>query len=148
MSRLVFLNLPVADVKASKAFFTKLGFTFNEKFEDDTTTCMVINEGASYAMLMEHEKFASFAVKPFADPQTTTQSLISVSAEDRAGVDTFADAALAAGGREAKPAQDYGFMYGRSFFDLDGHHWEVMWMDQAAVEAGPAEYAEQGSEQG
>jgi predicted lactoylglutathione lyase len=144
MSRLVFLNLPVTDVKASKAFFTKLGFTFNEKFEDETTTCMVINDGASYAMLMEQEKFASFAAKPFADPATTTQTIVGISAADRAGVDTLADAALAAGGKEAKPAQDYGFMYGRSFYDLDGNHWEVMWMDEAAVEAGPAEHAEQG----
>lgn len=144
MSRLVFINLPVADVKASKEFFGKLGFTFNEKFEDDTTTCMVINDGASYAMLMERPKFDEFIAKPFADPTSSTQTIVALSAEDRAGVDTLADAALAAGGAPAKPAQDFGFMYGRSFYDIDGHHWEVMWMDEAAVEAGPEEFAQQG----
>lgn len=143
MSRLVFINLPVADMRASKAFFGKLGFDFNEKFEDETTTCMVINDGASYAMLMEKPKFDEFTAKPVADPTAATQTIVALSAADRADVDRFADTALANGGSEAKPAQDFGFMYGRSFYDIDGHHWEVMWMDEAAAEAGPEEFAQQ-----
>jgi uncharacterized protein len=139
-SRLVFINLPIKSLAASKAFFTELGFTFNENFEDETTTCMVISDQA-YAMLIEEEKFASFATKPIADATATTEALIAVSADSREGVDAFADAALAAGGSPAKDPIDHGFMYGRSFQDLDGHHWEVMWMDQAAVEQGPEAYA-------
>lgn len=138
--RLTFLNLPVSDLEASKVFFGKLGFAFDPKFTDQSAACMVISD-MSYAMLITTERFKDFAAKPLADPATTTGALICVSAEDRAGVDTFADAALEAGGTPAKEATDFGFMYGRSFFDLDGHHWEVMWMDQAAVEQGPSEYA-------
>lgn len=138
--RLTFLNLPVRDLEASKAFFGALGFAFNPKFTDQSCACMVISE-QSYVMLLERERFAEFTVKPLADVESTTGALICVSAEDRAGVDTFAEAALAAGGTPAKEPQDYGFMYGRSFLDPDGHHWEVMWMDPAAVEAGPAEFA-------
>lgn len=138
--RLTFLNLPVRDLEASKAFFGALGFTFNPKFTDQSCACMVISE-QSYVMLLEQSRFEEFAVKPVADARETTGALICVSAGDRAGVDEFADAALAAGGSAAKEPLDYGFMYGRSFLDPDGHHWEVMWMDPAAVESGPAEYA-------
>jgi uncharacterized protein len=139
-SRLIFLNLPVADLDASKAFFAKLGFAFNPKFTDDTCACMVVSEQA-YVMLLRRERFEDFTTKPIVDAHRGTEALYCVSAEDRAAVDAFADAALAAGGTPAKDAQDYGFMYGRSFNDLDGHHWEVMWMDPEAVEQGPAEYA-------
>jgi predicted lactoylglutathione lyase len=137
--RLLFVNLPVADLQASIAFFTHLGFTFDPRFTDDGATCMVVSDQA-YVMLLQRDRFAEFATKPVADATQSTEALICVSAADRAGVDTFADAALAAGGTPAKEPMDHGFMYGRSFNDLDGHHWEVMWMDPAAVEAGPAEY--------
>ncbi len=143
MSRLLFLNLPVSDLEASKAFFGKLGFEFDPKFTNDECACMVINEGAAYAMLLDRRRFADFATKPIADARETSEALICVSAEDRAGVDALADAALAAGGAPAKDPMDHGFMYARSFQDPDGHPWEVMWMDQAAVEAGPGEYAAQ-----
>ena len=141
--RLVFVNLPVTDLPASKEFFGKLGFEFDPKFTDDDCACMVVAEGASYVMLLDRTRFEDFAVKPVADAHATTQALICLSAEDRAGVDSFADAALAAGGSPAKEPMDMGFMYGRSFADLDGHHWEVMWMDPKAVEQGPAEMAAQ-----
>jgi predicted lactoylglutathione lyase len=135
----MFINLPVADLQASIAFFTHLGFRFDPRFTDDSATCMVVSDQA-YVMLLQRDRFAEYATKPVADATQSTEALICVSAADRAGVDAFADAALAAGGTPAKEPMDEGFMYGRSFNDLDGHHWEVMWMDPAAVEAGPAEY--------
>jgi predicted lactoylglutathione lyase len=138
--RLTFLNLPVSDLEASKTFFGKLGFEFDAKFTDQSAACMVISD-KSFVMLLQTDRFADFTAKPMADPQATTGALYCVSADDRAGVDTFADAALAAGGTPAKDATDFGFMYGRSFFDLDGHHWEVMWMDPKAVEQGPSDLA-------
>jgi predicted lactoylglutathione lyase len=135
----MFLNLPVADLPASIAFFTALGFTFDPRFTDETGTCMVVSDQA-YVMLLQRERFAEFTTRPVADATQSTEALVCVSAADRADVDAFADAALAAGGTPAKEPMDHGFMYGRSFNDLDGHHWEVMWMDPAAVEAGPQEY--------
>ncbi len=131
--RLLFLNLPVTDVAASRAFFTRLGFGFDERFSDQQTACLQLSE-ASYVMLLERPRFADFTAKPTGDPATSTTALLCVSAADREGVDAFADTALAAGAAPAKEPLDHGFMYGRSFFDLDGHHWEVMWMSDAAVE--------------
>jgi predicted lactoylglutathione lyase len=139
--RLLFLNLPVRDLDASMAFFGKLGFEFNPKFTDQSAACMIISDKA-YAMLIAHDRFKEFVTKPIADATATTQALFCLTAEDRAAVDAFAEAALGAGGTPAKEPMDMGFMYGRSFNDLDGHHWEVMWMDDAAVEQGPAEFAQ------
>ncbi len=139
-SRLVFLNLAVKDVAASKAFFAELGFAFDAKFSDDTTACMILNDQA-WVMLLEEPRFADFTTKPTADPRAATEAIIAVSAESREGVDELAEAALAAGGTPAKEPMDLGFMYGRSFQDPDGHHWEVMWMDPAAAEQGPPETA-------
>lgn len=136
--RLLFTNIPVADVAASKAFYAALGFEFNPKFTDDSCACMIISELA-YVMLLDRERFADFTSKPTVQAHAATEAILCVSAEDRGAVDTFADAALAAGGGIAKDAQDHGFMYGRSFYDLDGHHWEVMWMAPEAVENGPAD---------
>ena len=131
--RLAFLNLPVSDVAASRAFFSSLGFSFDERFCDAETACLVLSELA-YVMLLEHPRFAAFTAKPAGDPHATTSAIVAVSAADRASVDALADAALAAGGRAAKDPLDYGQMYGRSFYDLDGHHWEVMWMSAEALE--------------
>jgi predicted lactoylglutathione lyase len=139
--RLIFVNLPVADVAASTAFFRALGFDFNPKFCDDGAACMVVSD-FGHVMLLDRERFADFTVKPLADVGATTGALVCLSAESREDVDALAEAALAAGGAPAKEASDYGFMYGRSFLDLDGHHWEVMWMDPVAVEQGPAAMAE------
>ena len=133
-NRLVFVNLPVADVAASREFFSRLGFSFDERFCDAQTACLALSELA-YVMLLEQPRFADFTAKPLGDPHATTSALVCVSAADRDAVDAFADTALAAGGRPAKDPVDFGQMYGRSFFDLDGHHWEVMWMSPEAVEA-------------
>lgn len=140
--RTLFLNLPVRDLSASLRFFEHLGFAFDPKFTDQTAACMVVSD-ASFVMLLQRERFAEFAAKPLADAADATAAMIAVSAPDRVGVDEFCDAALAAGAKPAADPIDHGFMYGRSFFDLDGHHWEAVWMSPEAVEAGPAESAEQ-----
>jgi predicted lactoylglutathione lyase len=140
MSRLLFLNLPVADLAAGRAFFAELGFEFNEKFCDAGAACMVVSEGA-FVMLLQRDRFAEFVTKPLADSGETTGLTVCVSAESRAEVDSLADTAGNAGAGDAKGPQDYGFMYQRSFHDLDGHLWEIAWMDPVAVEKGPAEFA-------
>jgi predicted lactoylglutathione lyase len=136
MSRILFLNLPVADVDASRRFFGGLGFEFNEKFCDDQAICMIVSDQA-FVMLLQRDRFADFVVKPVADAGEQTALTVAVSADDRAAVDSLADDALAAGATPCKDPQDYGFMYQRSFHDLDGHLWEVMWMDPVAAEQGP-----------
>jgi predicted lactoylglutathione lyase len=143
MSRLLFLNLPVADLPASREFFAELGFEFNEKFCDDGAVCMIVSDQA-YVMLIQRDRFAEFVTKPVADATAATALTVAISADDREAVDAFAETALAAGARAAKDPQDYGFMYQRSFHDPDGHLWEVAWMDPVAVEKGPAEFAENG----
>jgi hypothetical protein len=140
MSRLLFLNLPVADLGASRAFFAKLGFDFNEKFCDEGAACMIVSDQA-YVMLLQRDRFADFITKPIADANEATALTACVSAESREEVDSLAEAAASAGAGTVKDPQDYGFMYQRSFHDLDGHHWEIAWMDPVAVEKGPAEFA-------
>ena len=131
--RLVFVNLPVADVAASRVFFSRLGFAFDERFCDEQTACLQLSD-AAYVMLLERPRFADFTAKPLGDPATTTSALLCVSAADRDAVDVLADTALAHGGAPAKDPMDHGLMYARSFFDVDGHHWEVMWMSPEALE--------------
>ncbi|MEH0547534.1 glyoxalase [Streptomyces sp. B21-105] len=138
--RMLFLNIPVADLDRSKAFFAGLGFGFNPKFTDETSACMLVGEHA-FVMLLSREKFAEFAELPLADPTTHTLALYCFSVSSREEVDKVSAAALAAGGAEADGAEDYGFMYSRSFYDLDGHGWQVMWMDPAAAEQGPEAFA-------
>jgi uncharacterized protein len=133
--RMIFVNLPVRDITASRDFFGKLGFGFNDQFSDENTACLVIEENIC-AMLMTYERFAEFTVGEVADAKATTEVLLALSADSRADVDQLADAALSNGGGEWKPAQDLGFMYGRSFADPDGHVWEVVWMDASAVAQG------------
>ena len=141
MSRLIFINLPVKDLAASQTFFEGLGFTFDEKFTDELCASMVVSEQA-YVMLLEEKRFADFTSRPIADAHLSTEAILCVSAESREDVDAFADAALGTGGTVANEPMDHGFMYGRSFHDLDGHLWEVMWMDPAAVEQGPKDFAQ------
>ena len=136
--RTLFVSIPVADVERSSAFFAKLGFGFDPDFTDDTAACMLIGEQAS-VMLLSHEKFTEFAKLPMADPTTHTLALYSFSVSSREEVDAVVDAALAAGGVEADGLEDYGFMCSRSFFDLDGHGWQVMWMDPAAAQKSPGD---------
>jgi predicted lactoylglutathione lyase len=140
-SRLIFVNLAVKDLSASMRFFRTLGFEFDEKFTDESAACMVVSDQA-FVMLLEESRFGDFTSKQVADARTSTDAILAVSAESREAVDGFADAALGAGGTPANEPMDHGFMYGRSFNDLDGHLWEVMWMDPAAAAQGPAEYAQ------
>jgi uncharacterized protein len=132
---MLFVNMPVTDVERSKAFFAKLGFSFNPMMTDETAACMLIGEHA-FVMLLSREKFAEFSKLPIADPTTHALALYSFSVSTRDEVDTVSAAALAAGASEADDAEDLGFMYTRSFFDLDGHGWQVMGMDPAAAEQG------------
>ena len=139
-ARALFVSVPVADLERSKAFFAQLGFSFDPHFTDETAACMVIGEQAS-VMLLDHEKFAELSKRPMADPATHALALYCFSVSSREEVDEVAEAALAAGGIEADGLEDYGFMCSRSFFDLDGHGWQVMWMDPAAAQQGPEEFA-------
>jgi predicted lactoylglutathione lyase len=138
--RMLFVTLPIADLERSKAFFTTLGFTFNPLFSDETGACMLVGEQA-FVMLLGHERFAELSKLPTADPTTHALALFCFSVGSREEVDAVTDAAVAAGATDHDDAEDHGFMYSRSFFDLDGHGWQVMWMDPAAVEQGPEELA-------
>lgn len=129
----LFLNLPIENLKRSVAFFTKLGFTFNAQFTSEDTTSMILGDEA-FVMLLERARFADFAKLPIADPSKTTGGIYALSCESRAEVDEMVKTALANGGSPAADPQDHGFMYGWSFRDPDGHHWEVMYMDPAAVQ--------------
>jgi len=140
MTRMIFVNLPVSDLQSARAFVEALGAVNEPRFTDETAACMLVGEHA-FVMLLSREKFAEFAKLPIADPTTHTLALYCFSASSRDEVDTVSAAALAAGGTEADGAEDYGFMYSRSFFDLDGHGWQVMWMDPAAVDQGPEAFA-------
>ena len=138
--RMLFVSIPVADLERSKAFFAQLGFSYNPLFTDETAACMLVGEDA-FVMLLTREKFAEFSKLPIADATTHALALYSFSVSSREEVDAVGAAALAAGGTEADDAEDFGFMYTRSFFDLDGHGWQVMWMDPAAAEQGPEAFA-------
>jgi uncharacterized protein len=135
-SRLIFINLPVQELSASIAFFRALGFEFDQKFTDESCASMIVSDQA-YVMLLARSRFADFTTKPIVDARQGTEAILCVSAESREAVDAFADTALDAGASRAGDPMDYGFMYGRSFCDLDGHLWEVMWMSPEAVEQGP-----------
>jgi predicted lactoylglutathione lyase len=125
---MIFVNLPVRDLEASKKFFAALGYSFNPQFTDENATCMVISESI-FVMLLVEPYFATFSPKPLCDARTHTEVITCLSAESRAAVDVLVDKAIAAGGSEPMPMRDYGFMYQRGFQDLDGHLWEVVHMD-------------------
>lgn len=133
MSRKLFVNLPVRDLEASKAFFGALGFAFNPQFTDENAACMIVSEH-NYVMLLTEKFFATFTGKPVADARATTEVLVAFDCAGKAAVDDLARRALAAGGREPRAAQDHGFMYQRTIEDLDGHLWEPFWMDPAFVQ--------------
>jgi predicted lactoylglutathione lyase len=132
--RMIFVNLPVRDVNASRAFFSAIGFSHNPAFSDDVTACIVISEQI-YVMVMEHARFKDFIRQPIGDARKATEVLLALSCESRTEVDDIRAKALAAGGSEWMPSQDHGFMYGASFQDIDGHVWELTWMDPAAIPA-------------
>ncbi len=129
----IFVNLAVKDLERSKEFFKQLGFTFNPQFTDETAACMVIADDI-YAMLLTHPKFKEFTKKEVADAHKTTEVLTCLSFDSKEKVNEVVDGAIAAGGTEAREPQDYGFMYGRSFNDLDGHIWEIIWMDPSHIQ--------------
>jgi len=133
-SRMLFVNLPVKDLDRSVEFFTGLGFSFDPRFTDETATQMIVSDDA-FVMLLVEDKFKDFTKKELVDATTQTEVIMALSAESREGVDDLADKALAAGGSPANEPLEMGFMYGRSFQDVDGHLWEVIWMDPAALEA-------------
>lgn len=132
MSRKFFLNVPVTDLARSKAFFSRLGFAFNAQFTDDKAACMVVSDEA-FVMLLSTERFKDFARRPIGEAAKTTPAMYAFSAGSRAEVDHIANVALESGGAPAGETMDHGFMYLRSFYDPDGHHWEVIWMDPAAL---------------
>ncbi|MGH4035403.1 VOC family protein [Actinomycetota bacterium Odt1-20B] len=130
--QMIFVNLAVDNVEASKKFFTELGYTINPQFSSDDCVCVVISD-TIIAMMLSKQHYATFTQKEIADATKSSEVLLCLSAESREKVDELVDAAVAAGGTAGK-TQDYGQMYGRAFDDLDGHTWEVMWMDPAAVQ--------------
>ena len=132
-SHKLFVNIPVSDLQRSIRFFEALGFTFNRQFTDATATCMLVGEDA-YFMLLVRDRFAGFAKRPTGDARKETSALFSISVESREAVDAMVKKAIDAGGSYAAEPQDHGFMYGWSFYDLDGHHWEVFWMDPSFVQ--------------
>lgn len=133
MATKIFVNLPVQDLKKSIDFFTKLGFSFNPQFTDETATCMIVSEDI-FVMLLTHAKFKSFTPKPICDATKSTEVLVCLSCESRDKVDDMVRKALAAGGTTYSQPQDHGFMYAHGFQDLDGHIWELVYMEPSAVE--------------
>jgi hypothetical protein len=128
----MFVNLAVRDLKRSMEFFSRLGFEFNPHFTNEKAACMVISEQAS-VMLLTEPFFKTFTRRPLCDTSVQTEGLFALSCTSRAEVDQLVKTALEAGGKPAMDPMDHGFMYAWSFYDLDGHHWEVLWMDPQAV---------------
>ena len=132
MGTKLFVNFPVKDLNKSKEFFAKLGFAFNAQFTDQNAACMVISED-NYAMLLVEQFFKTFTKKEIVDAKKSTEVLAALSAESKEKEDKMMSKALDAGAKEARDPQDLGFMYGRRFEDLDGHIWEIFWMDPKAI---------------
>lgn len=132
MVKQIFVNLPVKDLNKTIAFFTKLGFTFNPQFTDEKATCMIIGENI-FVMLLTEPFFKTFIKKEISNAHNTTEVLNALSVENREKVDELVDLAVEAGGREPRETQDHGWMYTRAFEDLDGHIWELLYMDETAM---------------
>jgi predicted lactoylglutathione lyase len=133
MSREIFVNLPVRDLQKTMGFFSALGFSYNPQFTDDKAACMIISDKA-FVMLLSEPFFKGFTKNEVCDTSTHTEALFALSCESRAEVEQMVRKAIDAGGRHAMDPSDHGFMYAWSFYDLDGHHWEVLWMDPKAVQ--------------
>ena len=136
MNKQIFVNLPVKDLQKTKAFFSALGFDYDARFTNEQAACMVISDSI-YVMLLNEAFFQTFTKKPVADAKQATEVLLCLSCESRAEVDAIVAKAIAAGGAAPNPVQDHGFMYGHGFEDIDGHQWEVMYMD---LDAAPAQF--------
>ncbi len=133
MARMIFVNLPVADVRRATAFYEAIGATRNPMFSSDDTACMVLSD-TIHVMLLEHARFATFSPRPIPDAHATAQVLLCLSADSRDHIDRIVDPGAAAGGTaDPSPPQDHGFMASRSVADPDGHIWEILWMDPAAA---------------
>lgn len=130
MTTNLFVNLPIKNLQNTVDFFTALGFTFNPQFSDETSTCMIISDSI-FAMLLEEEKFKTFTPKEICDTSKSVEALLSLQVESREEVDSMVAKALEAGGSNHMPVQDLGFMYGHSFQDINGHVWEVFYMEGA-----------------
>jgi predicted lactoylglutathione lyase len=135
MATKIFVNLPVKNLDRSVEFFTQLGFSFNAQFTDETATCMVVSEDI-FVMLLTEAKFKEFTPNAICDATKSTEVLVCLSSESREEVDKMISKAVAAGGTTYNEPQDYGFMYGHGFQDLDGHIWETMFMEPSAVNQG------------
>jgi uncharacterized protein len=129
----IFVNLPVKDLQKSMAFFTSLGFTINKQFTDENAACLVISEDI-YAMLLTENFFKTFMKREIADTTKSIEVINALMLDNRAAVDDLAEKAFKSGAGKLRDPEDTGFMYGRSFIDLDGHHWEIGWMDPAHVQ--------------
>ncbi len=132
MTKKIFVNLPVKDLNQSVNFFKKLGFNFNAQFTDETATSMIVSEDI-FVMLLTHDKFKTFTPKAICDSTKNTEVLLCLSCESREAVDDMVSKAVAAGGTTYNEPQDHGFMYAHGFQDLDGHIWEIMYMEPSAV---------------
>ena len=132
MATSIFVNLPVKDLSKTVEFFTKVGFSFNPQFTDENATCMVIGE-TIFVMLLVEKFFKTFISKEICDTSRDAEAIIALSLESREKVDQLMIKAIGAGGTEPRKAQDHGWMYGRNFQDIDGHLWEVFWMDESAI---------------
>ena len=139
MNTQIFLNLPIKNMERSQAFFAALGYSFNPQFTNDKGACMVVQEGSIYVMLLVESFFQTFTKKAIADASKTTEMLVCLSCESRAAVDELVRKAVAAGGKVPNAPQDHGNMYGHGFEDLDGHIWELAYMDMAAAPATPSQ---------
>jgi predicted lactoylglutathione lyase len=133
MSKMIFVNLPISDVDRSRAFFSALGYTFNEQFSDDKALCMVISD-TIFAMLVTPVFLSTFLDKPIGDPKQAVTNIISLTFESKDEVIAHCEKAYSLGARKYKEASDMGFMYQQGFEDLDGNIWEGFWMDPAAVQ--------------
>lgn len=134
MAKQIFINLAVKDLDQSMDFYTKIGFSNNPQFSDDTAKCMVWSD-AIFVMLLTHDKFASFATKPIADTKNNVAGLFSLSVDSLDEVNSITEAALGAGGTEPVGIRDYGFMQQRTIEDFDGHTWEIFYMDMSQFPA-------------
>ncbi|HKX26787.1 MAG TPA: VOC family protein [Blastocatellia bacterium] len=132
MATQIYVNLPVKNLKQSIEFFTKLGFSFNPQFTDETATCMIVDENI-FVMLLSHDKFKGFTPKAICDATKSTEVLVCISRESRAAVDEMVRQAVAAGGSTYNQPQDHGFMYGHGFQDPDGHIWELVYLNPSAL---------------
>lgn len=131
--RKIFINLPVSDLAASMKFYSAIGFVNNPQFTDETAACMVLSD-TIYVMLLTHNKFSEFTPLPISDATRATEVLIALSCDSQGEVHAHLAKALGAGGKEFIEPRDYGFMFSRSYHDLDGHIWEIFWMDPSAIQ--------------